>query len=101
MIIDELSNSYKRLIDLYNLSINYDINNNNDKNNVSFQKLCYIILKIKELINDIDEFSFEIGNNNINSLNTEQLDFIEKMKFSQDMINKYMPLIIKNEVCNM
>ena len=37
----------------------------------------------------------------INSLNTEQLDFIEKMKFSQDMINKYMPLIIKNEVCNM
>ena len=95
MIIDELTKSYNRLIEIYNLSMN------DNKDDISFQKMCYIILKIKELINDIDDFSFEIGNNNINNLNIEQKDFIEKMKFSQDMINKYMPFIIKNEVCDM
>ena len=92
MIIDDLRECYVRFIDLCKNDVN------NDNQELIFQKLCYIIFRLRELCVEINEFSNDIFKGNINSLTTEQLTFYENMKHTQNVVQNILPVLISNEL---
>lgn len=84
MILDDVNNKYNRYIELYK-----NIENEKD-HELAFQKLCYIIYKMRELCTEIDDFSSDLCMNKNNSLTKEQKVFFEDMVYTENIIKKLL-----------
>ena len=91
-------NRLKRKLNKLNKNLSYDKLNKNlsddklNKNNLLYDKLYFINQNINNLINFIDMVNYDLKNNNIK--NTKILDLIEKDKEAQEILDKFLPLML-------
>lgn len=63
-----------------------------ETNALLFDKLYFINQNINNLINFIDMINYDLQNNNLK--NTKILDLIEKDKEAQEILDKFLPLML-------
>jgi hypothetical protein len=63
-----------------------------EKNALLFDKLYFINQNINNLINFIDMVNYDLQNNNLK--NTKILNLIEKDKEAQEILDKFLPLML-------
>lgn len=81
MLIDDLENSYNRLLEL----------RDNEK---ILHVIFYYIYRIKELTYEIDDKVLSIMNNDDFTLSDEQKKYVSESLMINDMIKKFAPLIL-------
>lgn len=88
MIIDDINNSYSRFI---NLCKTIEDEKNQE---IAFQKLCYVIFRLREICVELDDFSKDYCMDK--ELDNEQRIFYENMKYIEKAMDYMLPNFLNN-----